>query len=109
MLPPKVILSPIDFSSHSQEALQTAADLAKQFGSKLLLVHAVPAITKLPSATSIFHEAEFEQELHKDAEQRLKTLAEELEKKGCRCGPKWESRTTWEWKFCGSPSMTART
>jgi nucleotide-binding universal stress UspA family protein len=82
MLPPKVILSPIDFSSHSQEALQTAADLAKQFGSKLLLVHAVPAITKLPSATSIFHEAEFEQELHKDAEQRLKALAEELEKKG---------------------------
>jgi len=82
MLPPKVILSPIDFSSHSQEALQTAVDLAKQFGSQLLLVHAVPAITKLPSGTSIFHEAEFEQELHKDAEQRLNKLAEELEKNG---------------------------
>jgi nucleotide-binding universal stress UspA family protein len=82
MLPPKVILSPIDFSSHSQDALQTAAELAKQFGSQLLLVHAVPAITKLPSPTSIFHEAEFERELHKDAEQRLKSLAEELEKKG---------------------------
>ncbi|MGC2333309.1 MAG: universal stress protein [Candidatus Acidiferrales bacterium] len=82
MLPPKVILSPIDFSNHSQEALETATDLAKQFGSQLLLVHAVPAITKLPSTTSIFHEAEFEQELHKDAEQRLKKVAEELEKKG---------------------------
>jgi len=82
MLPPKVILSPIDFSSHSHEALDTAADLAKQFGSQLLLAHAVPAITKLPSATSIFHEAEFEQELHKDAEQRLKKLAEGLEEKG---------------------------
>jgi nucleotide-binding universal stress UspA family protein len=82
MLPPKVILSPIDFSNHSQEALETAADLAKQFGSQLLLVHAVPAITKLPSTTSIFHEAEFEQELHKDAEQRLKKLAEVPEKKG---------------------------
>ena len=82
MLPPKVIVSPVDFSSHSQEAVQTAADLAKQFGADLLLVHAVPAITKLPSATSIFHEAEYEQELHKDAEQRLKQLAEELTKKG---------------------------
>jgi len=82
MLPPKVILSPIDFSNHSQEALETAADLAKQFGAQLLLVHAVPAITKLPSATSIFHEAEFEQELHKDAEQRLKSLAEQYAAKG---------------------------
>ncbi|MFY9691652.1 MAG: universal stress protein [Candidatus Acidiferrales bacterium] len=82
MLPPKVIVSPIDFSGHSHEALQTAAELAKQFGSQLLLVHAVPAITKLPSATSIFHEAEFEQELHKDAERRLKTLAEQYQKQG---------------------------
>lgn len=82
MLSPKVILSPIDFSPHSQNALETAADLAKQFGSQLLLFHAVPAITKLVSATSIFHEAEFEQELHRDAEQRLKDLADELEKKG---------------------------
>jgi nucleotide-binding universal stress UspA family protein len=82
MLPPKLILSPIDFSSHSHEALQTAADLAKQFGAQLLLVHAVPAIAKLPSITSIFHEAEFEQELHKDAEQRLKKLAEELAARG---------------------------
>jgi nucleotide-binding universal stress UspA family protein len=84
MLPPKVIVSPIDFSCHSQDALQTAADLAKQFGSEVLLVHAVPAITKLPSATSIFHEAEFEKELHKDAERRLKALAEELEKRGLK-------------------------
>jgi nucleotide-binding universal stress UspA family protein len=82
MLPPKVIVSPIDFSNHSQEALQTAADLAKQFGSQLLLVHAVPAITKLPSATSIFHEAEYEQELHKDAGQRLQKLAGEFAAKG---------------------------
>jgi nucleotide-binding universal stress UspA family protein len=82
MLPPKVIVSPIDFSNHSQEALQTAADLAKQFGSQLLLVHAVPAITKLPSATSIFHEAEYEQELHKDADQRLQKLAGEFAAKG---------------------------
>ncbi|MGD1211750.1 MAG: universal stress protein [Candidatus Acidiferrales bacterium] len=84
MLPPKLIVSPIDFSSHSQEALQTAADLAKQFGSELLLIHAVPALPKLPSATSIFHEAQYEQELQRDAERRLQDLAEELAKKGLR-------------------------
>jgi nucleotide-binding universal stress UspA family protein len=84
MLPPKLIVSPIDFSSHSQEALQTAADLAKQFGSELLLIHAVPALPKLPSATSIFHEAQYEQELHRDAERLLQDLAEELAKKGLR-------------------------
>ncbi|HTW22241.1 MAG TPA: universal stress protein [Candidatus Baltobacteraceae bacterium] len=82
MLPPKVIVSPIDFSEHSQDALETAAVLAKQYGSQILLVHAVPAIPKLPSATSIFHEAEFEQELHKDAEKRLQTLVSDLAAKG---------------------------
>ncbi|MGD0957146.1 MAG: universal stress protein [Candidatus Acidiferrales bacterium] len=84
MLPPKLIVSPIDFSGFSQEALQTAADLAKQFGSELLLVHAVPAIPKLSSTTSIFKEGEYEQELHKDAERLLQKLAEELRKKGLR-------------------------
>lgn len=84
MLPPKVIVSPIDFSSHSQDALQTAADLAKQFGSEILLVHAVPALPKLPSTTTIFHEAEYERQLHDDAERQLKKLAEELEAKGVK-------------------------
>jgi nucleotide-binding universal stress UspA family protein len=82
MLPPKVIVSPIDFSEHSQDALETAARLAKQYGSQILLVHAVPAIPKLPSATAFFHEAEFEQELHKDAEKRLEALVSGLVAKG---------------------------
>jgi nucleotide-binding universal stress UspA family protein len=84
MLPPKLIVSPIDFSGHSLEALQTAADLAKQFGAELLLIHAVPAIPKLPSTTSIFEEAEYERQLHKDAERLLQKLAEELARKGLR-------------------------
>jgi nucleotide-binding universal stress UspA family protein len=82
MLPPKVIVSPIDFSGHSEEALQTAADLAKQFGAELVLVHAVPAIPKLPSSTSVFKEADYEQALHQDAERLLQKLAADLAKKG---------------------------
>ena len=82
MFPPKLILSPIDFSEHSQEALKTATKMAKAFGSELLLVHAVPAIPRLPSATELFHEAEYEAALHKEAEQRLADLALELSKSG---------------------------
>jgi nucleotide-binding universal stress UspA family protein len=84
MLPPKMILSPVDFSSHSDEALNTAADLALQFGSELYLLHVVPAIPKLPSSVSIFHEGEYEQELHKDAVERLSKLASDLAKRGVK-------------------------
>ena len=78
MLPPKVIVSPIDFSTHSNDALGTAADLASRFGSEVCLVHVVPAIPKLPSARTIFKEAEYELALHADAEKQLGQMAEAL-------------------------------
>lgn len=84
MFHPKLILSPIDFSEHSQGALGDAAEIAKQFGSELLLVHAVPAIPRLTAASEIFHEAEFETELHKDATERLQKLAQDLSRQGLR-------------------------
>jgi nucleotide-binding universal stress UspA family protein len=88
MFLPKLILSPIDFSENSHEALMNAADLAKRLGSELLLVHAVPAIPKLQSASEFFHEGEYETALHKDAEEKLQNLAEELEKDGLQV--RWE-------------------
>lgn len=84
MFPPKLIVSPIDFSEHSQEALKTATEMAKAFGAELLLVHAVPAIPRLPSATEFFHEAEFEAALHKEAEQKLAAIARDLSREGIR-------------------------
>lgn len=84
MLPPKLILSPVDFSFPSDEALKTSADLALQFGSQLCLLHVVPALPKLPSSVSIFKEGEYENELHKDAEQRLSKLAKDLAQRGVR-------------------------
>jgi nucleotide-binding universal stress UspA family protein len=84
MLPPKVILSPIDFSDPSHEAVDTAANLASSMGAELLLVHVVPMIPRLPSPATIFNEAEYEQELHKDAERRLKKLSHELGAKGLK-------------------------
>jgi nucleotide-binding universal stress UspA family protein len=82
MQTPKVILAPVDFSGHSNGAANDAADLAAQFGSQLLLVHVVPALPKLPSASAFFHEAEFEQELHKEAKQQLEGLAQKYAGKG---------------------------
>ena len=84
MLPPKLILSPIDFSDPSHEALDTAADLAAGVGAELLLVHVVAMLPRLPSPATIFNEAEFEQELHKDAEKRLALLADKLRARGLK-------------------------
>jgi nucleotide-binding universal stress UspA family protein len=84
MLPPKLILSPIDFSDPSHEALNTAADLASKFGSELLVVHVVPMIPRLPSPAAIFNEGEYEQELHKDAVARMNELTAKLSVKGVK-------------------------
>jgi nucleotide-binding universal stress UspA family protein len=82
MMPPKLILAPIDFSNYSEEAMMVAADLATRLGSELCLVHVVPMIAKLPSASTIFHEAEYEQALHTNAEERLHQMAQDLGKNG---------------------------
>jgi nucleotide-binding universal stress UspA family protein len=82
MLPPKLIFSPIDFSDPSHEALDTAANLASSVGAELLLAHVVPVIPRLPSPATIFNEAEFEQELYKDAQGRLNELGAKLRAKG---------------------------
>jgi nucleotide-binding universal stress UspA family protein len=82
MLPPKLILSPIDFSHPSTEAMKTAADLADQFKAELCLVYVVPALPKLPADVSIFKEGEYEQKLHADAARRLGSLVEKLKERG---------------------------
>jgi len=84
MLPPKLIMSPIDFSDHSGEALKSAADLASCFRSELLLVHVVPAIPKLPSTAAFFHEGEYEHELHKDAQKQLDEMVATLAHRGLK-------------------------
>jgi nucleotide-binding universal stress UspA family protein len=81
MMPPKLILAPIDFSDHSHNALDVAADLASRFGATLLLVHVVPAVLNLPAGVSILKEGEYERELHDAAAQQLSKLASSLASK----------------------------
>jgi nucleotide-binding universal stress UspA family protein len=82
MLPPKLILSPIDFSDHSDEALKAAADLARTFQAELLLVHVVPALPKLPPSVSFFQEGAYETALTKDAQDKLQELVHKFEQSG---------------------------
>ncbi len=51
----KKILSPIDFSEHSMEAMRSAMELAKDFGAEVHLVHVIAphrTFIPLPLATS---------------------------------------------------------
>jgi nucleotide-binding universal stress UspA family protein len=75
MMPPKLILAPIDFSDPSRAALDVAADMASRFGAELLLVYVVPAIPVLPKDVSIFKEGEYDKSLENKDAQRLKDLA----------------------------------
>lgn len=82
MISPKIIMSPIDFSRHSNDALETAVQLAGFYRSELLLVHVVPAIPKLPSPITIFHEHEYEEELFKDASNCLEEVRRKVSEGG---------------------------
>jgi len=75
MMPPKLILAPIDFSDASRAALDVAVDMASRFGAELLLVYVVPAIPDLPKDVSIFKEGEYDKSLENKDGQRLKDLA----------------------------------
>lgn len=84
MFSANVILSPVDFSDFSLQALEVAQDIAKRYGSELVLVHVVPVIPKLEGHANIFTEGEYENQLIESAKTRLADMAAKLEQKGVR-------------------------
>jgi nucleotide-binding universal stress UspA family protein len=84
MLPPKLILSPIDFSDSSHAALDVAADFATRFGAELLLVHVMPAMEDLPKSVSVFKEGKYDESLDDAAAKRLSDLAATLAQKNVK-------------------------
>ncbi|MGB8543582.1 MAG: universal stress protein [Candidatus Acidiferrales bacterium] len=84
MLPPKLILVPIDFSDPSRAALDAAVNMASRLGSEILLVHVVPAIPDLPKNVSIFKEGQYDESLNEKAEKQLKELADLLAQKNIK-------------------------
>jgi nucleotide-binding universal stress UspA family protein len=84
MLPPKLILAPIDFSDPSRAGLDVAANMASRLGAEVLLVHVIPAIPDLPKNVSIFKEGQYDQSLNEKAEEQLKELADSLAQKNVK-------------------------
>lgn len=58
----KRILVPVDFSSHSAEAIRVAADLAARFDAQLTLAHVYdPMVYALPDGYILFEQPQLEQ------------------------------------------------
>jgi nucleotide-binding universal stress UspA family protein len=79
MMQAKLILSPLDFSDSSWEALEVARDLATRYHSEILLLHAVPVI---PEDASILSESSDERTLIEQSRQQLQDLANQLKQQG---------------------------
>jgi nucleotide-binding universal stress UspA family protein len=84
MFSAKLILSPVDFSDFSVQAVEVAKDIATRYGSEILLVHVVPVIPKLEGHANIFTEGEYENQLIASAKQRLADMAAKLQQAGVR-------------------------
>lgn len=85
MLPIHKVLCPTDFSEPSGQGLAAAGEMARHFGSELLLVHVLPVLPALPPDPNfVFNVPEYELALHSDANEKLRKLAEETTAKGTK-------------------------
>ncbi len=82
MISPKLICAPVDFSEYAQDAVDTAADIAKKYGAEVLLLRVVPFIPDLPSSISLVNETTYENELLENARTKLAEIASAVEAAG---------------------------
>jgi nucleotide-binding universal stress UspA family protein len=78
MLNLKTILAPVDFSERTEVEAQNAADIARHFGSRLILLHVIPQFAELhpvdPAAVEAYSQ-EFSPDVEKGVGQALQALA----------------------------------
>ena len=83
----ETILVPTDFSDDANHALETAKGLARQFGSKIVLLHAyrvdLPMSTPALGGGFVLPDNFYEQ-LRSQAKQQIEALAAEVEKDGVK-------------------------
>ena len=80
------ILCPLDFSEHSQVALEHAESLAKRLDAELVLAHVVePAIYPVAFGAVPMAVANVEEEAKQHAEQALQKTVAEVVARGVRC------------------------
>ena len=70
------ILVPVDFSNHSDRALEIARELAKAFGSKLVLLHCYQVNRGAVSPYGIVLPESFDREIREAAARRLEQWRE---------------------------------
>ena len=80
---PTKILVPIDFSSSSDAALETASDLAQHFHAELYLLNVVPMLP-MGTKTVSFPETEYLHKAEGNAERQLATCDAALVSKGIK-------------------------
>jgi nucleotide-binding universal stress UspA family protein len=80
---PTKILVPVDFSSSSRAAVESAADLAQHFDAALHLVHVIPMFpaTTLPD---FIPETKFTEDATKEAERHFAAVVADLSGKGIK-------------------------
>lgn len=80
---PTRILVPLDFSSSSDAALQTATDLGQHFHAELYLLNVIPMLP-MGAKTASFPETEYLHTTEKDADRRLAGCESVLASMGIR-------------------------
>lgn len=78
----KKILVPLDFSPHSEKAMQTAIELAKQFDGALHLVHCYPVYVGAVSPYGVVIPESFDRECREGAEREIQRWADKAKAAG---------------------------
>jgi nucleotide-binding universal stress UspA family protein len=86
---PTKILVPIDFSSSSDAALETASDLAQHFHAELCLLNVIPMLP-MGAKTVSFPEAEYLHKAEGNAERQLATCDAAVVSKGIKTSSSFE-------------------
>jgi nucleotide-binding universal stress UspA family protein len=80
----ETILVPTDFSDDAQVALDSARDLAKRFGAKIVIIHAyhvdLPIVSSMAGGYAL--PTDFYERLHAQAVTRVDELAKQLAAEG---------------------------
>jgi nucleotide-binding universal stress UspA family protein len=84
MQAPKRILVPVDYSPISDDALSEATDLAKLFGSEIVLVNVVEVIADLPNDVSLLKEGAYEDERDRSALAKVQAAAAKVSASGVK-------------------------
>ena len=78
---PRKIVVPVDFGVSTTAAVKTAAEIAKQYGTELCLLHIVPSLPAL-AADAYMPEERFVEELRGGAERRLEEMVQKISGQG---------------------------